>query len=69
MMKVFSVILVCAIMAGSCVCLDMISLLSMQPLETGTTAPEFTLPDIDGEQVSLADLEDQVVLLNFWSPT
>ena len=68
-MKVFSMILVCAIVAGSCLCLDVISLLSMQPLETGTTAPEFTLPDSDGEQVSLSDFEDQVVLLNFWSPT
>lgn len=68
-MKIFSVILVCAIVVGSCLCLDVISLLSMQPLETGTTAPEFTLPDIDGEQVSLSDFEDQVVLLNFWSPT
>ena len=68
-MKVFSMILVCAIVAGSCLCLDVISLLSMQPLETGTTAPEFTLPDSDGEQDSLSDFEDQVVLLNFWSPT
>ena len=69
MMKVFSVILAGAIMAGACMCLDVISLLSMQPLEKGTTAPEFTLSDIAGEQVSLSDLEDQIVLLNFWSPT
>lgn len=68
-MKVFSVILVCAVMAGACMCLEMISLMSMQPLEAGTTAPEFTLPDIDGAQVSLSDFEDQIVLINFWSPT
>jgi cytochrome c biogenesis protein CcmG/thiol:disulfide interchange protein DsbE len=67
-MKVFSVVLVC-IVAGSCLCLGVTSLLSMQPLETGTTAPEFTLPDISGERVSLSDFEAQVLLLNFWSPT
>ncbi|MBN1815072.1 MAG: redoxin domain-containing protein [Anaerolineae bacterium] len=41
----------------------------MEPLEAGTSAPEFTLLNIDGEQVSLSDFEDQIVLLNFWSPT
>jgi hypothetical protein len=70
MMKaILAAVLLCSLVIGSCLCLDVISLLSMQPLETGTTAPEFTLPDIDDEQVSLSDFEDQVVLLNFWSPT
>ena len=68
-MKTLLTILACAVVFGSCACLDAISLLGMQPLETGTTAPDFTLPDIDGNPVSLSDFEDQVVLLNFWSPT
>jgi cytochrome oxidase Cu insertion factor (SCO1/SenC/PrrC family) len=67
-MRVFSVILVC-IVAGACLCLDLITLMAMEPLEAGTSAPEFTLLNIDGEQVSLSDFEDQIVLLNFWSPT
>jgi hypothetical protein len=68
-MKIFRAILACAVMAGSCACLDLVSLLGVQPLEVGTAAPEFALPDLDGGQVSLADFEEQVVLLNFWSPT
>jgi cytochrome oxidase Cu insertion factor (SCO1/SenC/PrrC family) len=68
-MKVFTAILACAVVAGSCACLDAASLIGMQPLEAGTAAPEFTLPDIDGNQVSLSDFEGQIVLLNFWLPT
>jgi len=30
-------------------------------------APEFTLRDINGKQVSLADFSDQVVLISFWA--
>lgn len=62
-------ILICSLLASSCVCLDLISLIGMQPLEEGTEAPSFTLPDIDGEQVSLSDFAGQTVLLNFWSST
>ena len=35
--------------------------------EVGQHAPEFTLEDLDGQQVRLADLRGQVVLLNFWA--
>jgi cytochrome oxidase Cu insertion factor (SCO1/SenC/PrrC family) len=69
-MKTVSIaILLCSLLAGSCVCLDLISLMGMQPLETGTEAPQFSLPGIDGQQVSLSDFTGQVTLLNFWSPT
>jgi cytochrome oxidase Cu insertion factor (SCO1/SenC/PrrC family) len=68
-MKVFLAILACAVVVGSCACLEAISLMGMQPLEVGTTAPEFTLPDLDGNQVSLSDFAGRVVLLNFWLPT
>lgn len=36
-------------------------------LQPGTTAPEFTLPDQDGEPVTLADLRGHWVLL-WWYP-
>jgi cytochrome oxidase Cu insertion factor (SCO1/SenC/PrrC family) len=62
-------ILLCSLLAGSCVCLDLISLMGMQPLEEGTEAPQFSLPDIDGQQISLSGFTGQVTLLNFWSPT
>jgi peroxiredoxin len=39
----------------------------------GSAAPEFTLPDQDGNEVSLSDLEGQTTVLVFypldWSPT
>ncbi len=35
--------------------------------EKGMPAPDFTLPDLDGKMVSLADFKGQVVLLNIWA--
>ncbi|WP_354700314.1 Peroxiredoxin Bcp [Paraconexibacter sp. AEG42_29] len=35
-------------------------------LETGTTAPAFTLPSQDGEDVSLADFKGQTVVVYFY---
>jgi len=36
-------------------------------LGQGVPAPNFTLPDLDGKMVSLADYKDKVVLLNIWA--
>jgi len=36
-------------------------------VQTGKPAPDFTLSDIDGNKVRLADLKGKVVVLNFWS--
>lgn len=33
----------------------------------GQAAPDFTLPTIDGDQVTLSELKGQVVLINFWA--
>ena len=36
-------------------------------LDKGESAPNFTLPDLDGKMVSLADYKGKVVLLNIWA--
>jgi cytochrome oxidase Cu insertion factor (SCO1/SenC/PrrC family) len=33
----------------------------------GAQAPDFTLTDLDGDEVTLGELRGQVVLLNFWA--
>ena len=35
--------------------------------EKGMPAPNFTLPDLDGKMVSLADYKGKVALLNIWA--
>ena len=37
------------------------------PVTVGETVPDFTLTTFEGEQISLADLKDKVVVLNFWA--
>lgn len=37
-------------------------------LERAKPAPDFTLPDLDGNQVSLSSFRGKVILLNFWFP-
>jgi len=36
-------------------------------VELGRYAPDFTLPDMNGETVTLSDWRGRVVLLNFWA--
>jgi peroxiredoxin len=38
-----------------------------QRFKKGVPAPNFTLPDLSGKMVSLADYRGQVVLLNIWA--
>lgn len=38
-------------------------------LQIGAPAPNFSLPDLNGTPISLADLRDSALLLLFWSPT
>jgi len=38
-----------------------------KPSATGNLAPDFTVTDIDGRKLSLADYQGKVVLLNFWA--
>lgn len=37
------------------------------PIVPGSTAPDFTLPDLKGKMVSLSDYRDKVVFINFWA--
>lgn len=37
------------------------------PVEIGFRAPEFTVTDLDGRQVSLSQLRGEVVFLNIWA--
>ena len=37
------------------------------PIEPGRAAPAFALPDLEGEELSLASLRGKVVLVNFWA--
>ena len=40
---------------------------SLPPADVGAPAPDFTLPDLDGREHSLASQRGQVVLVNFWA--
>jgi peroxiredoxin len=37
------------------------------PVDVGSRAPDFTLPDLAGRPVSLSDLHGRVVLVNLWA--
>ena len=36
-------------------------------LSIGETAPDFTLKDLEGKDVSLKDFKGKVVFINFWA--
>jgi peroxiredoxin len=42
--------------------------LAVQAAEVGQPAPDFTLPDLDGRPVRLADLKGKVVVLEWFNP-
>ena len=44
-------------------------LYELDNLNVGQLAPQFRLPDMDGNRVDLADYQDKVVVLHFWSTT
>ena len=44
-----------------------LDLLILDPIEVDQPAPELSLSDLDGNQVSLSDFKGQVVLLNNWA--
>lgn len=46
---------------------EQLNVLILPPVEVDQPAPELTLFDLDGKQVSLSDFTGQVVLLNNWA--
>ena len=40
---------------------------SAKPVDVGYVAPNFTLPDLEGREVSLSDYRGKVVFLNIWA--
>lgn len=42
-------------------------LAKLEKLQDGATAPDFTLPDADGNPVSLSSLRGKYVLIDFWA--
>ena len=41
--------------------------LSLQRYDAPKAAPAFTLPDLNGQSIKLADLKGKVVLLFYWA--
>ena len=41
--------------------------MDMQHITEPVTSPDFTLPSLDGEQISLKEFRGKVVLLSFWA--
>jgi thiol-disulfide isomerase/thioredoxin len=45
----------------------MLSSCSRPPLQIGRPAPKFTLPDLNGRQISLDQFRGKIVMLDFWA--
>ncbi len=64
----WGVILAWAIVLGLLAIFGVSLLRSQQgPVGVGSKAPEFTLTTFEGEQISLADLQGNAVVINFWA--
>lgn len=51
------------------VCMLVLTTGNASAVQLSKPAPDFTLNDIDGSKVRLADFKGRVVVLNFWSTT
>lgn len=46
---------------------ELLKKLSIEKFEKKTSAPDFTLKDLQGNRISLRDLRGKVIFLNFWA--
>ena len=66
------VIIVLLVVGAACIIMlqskdSLVSLTGKPPLGKGAPAPDFTLPDLEGNMVSLSGHKGKVVLLNIWA--
>ncbi len=40
---------------------------NLEGIEVGIIAPEIELPDVNGDMVKLSEINDKIVLINFWA--
>ncbi len=55
------------IMLASCLLITSCSAGAEQDTNIGNLAPDFQLPDLDGQSISLSNLRGKPVLINFWA--
>ncbi|MCD8202955.1 MAG: TlpA family protein disulfide reductase [Prevotella sp.] len=67
MKKIIFILTLALAITTSVMAEDADSLYAKDLLQPGTTAPEFTLNDIDGTSHSLASLRGNYVVLDFWA--
>ena len=61
------IVLVSILFVPSIAKADPFSAMDIQPWQQSLTAPNFTVKNLQGEEVSLEDYKGKVVLLNFWA--
>jgi cytochrome c biogenesis protein CcmG/thiol:disulfide interchange protein DsbE len=51
-----------------CICITLSGISCVPPCpDVGQSAPDFTIQNIDGKNVSLSDFKGKIVILNFWA--
>ncbi|TAL22253.1 MAG: TlpA family protein disulfide reductase [Nitrospirae bacterium] len=67
MKKIFSIIVIASLLIFASSCQKKEGEVEVAPPSKGDIAPDFTLKQINGKAVSLADYKGKVVLVEFWA--